>query len=148
MRAQFYKFSRQNVSPTSDRYSRYNGSDTEHSHSRPDATLSPGGTSPVSPTTPPSAYKDANHSYGSHAILVREHADTAPTPRHQMTGVREGRDVEEEGTPVDIDMEYVAQEKSMRRTRSPIAMNEDGNASRSPPPVQAVANHRPPHRPW
>ena len=105
----------------------------------------------MSPTTPPSAYKDANHSYGSHAILVREHADTAPpTPRHRMTGVREGRDgIEEEGTAADIDMEYVAQEKSMRRTRSPNAMSEDGNASRSPPPVQEVTtHHRPPHRPW
>ncbi|KAF8725243.1 hypothetical protein AX14_008213 [Amanita brunnescens Koide BX004] len=141
---------RQNVSPVSDRYSRYshNGSDTEHTHSRPDATLSPGGTSPVSPTTPPSAYKDANHPYGSHAILVREHADTVPTPRHRMTGVREDRD--EEGTTADMDMEYVTvtQEKAMRRPRSPNAMSDDGTDSRSPPPVQEVTNNRPPHRPW
>lgn len=70
-----------------------------------------------------------------------------PTPRHRMTGVRESRDgIEEEAATADIDMQYVAQDKATRNTRSPNAMCQDrDNMS---PMREGITTARTPHRPW
>ncbi|KAK2467240.1 hypothetical protein APHAL10511_000789 [Amanita phalloides] len=140
---------------TADRCSHHsqNGSETEHSQCRPDATLSPGGTSPaISPTTPPSAYKDAHHHFGSHAILVRESAEPMhASPRHRVAGVTDGKDgTDEQGTAADMEMDYVAQDvKPTRHPRCADVMDLDLDRAITPPFENATRpTARVPHRPW
>jgi len=65
-----------------------------------------------------------------------------------MTGVRENRDgIEEEVATADIDMQYVAQDKATRNTRSPNAMCQDRDIL-SPMREDGVTTTRTPHRPW
>jgi hypothetical protein len=156
---------RQNSSPSepiSDyeycRHQQYN-SDAELSYLRHEAPLSPSATSPISPSTPQSAFRDASRS-SSHAILVREPSDAlhvSRSPRHRVSGMRSNKDIEDEVAAGDVDMVFVGDEKSVHVVRSPIPKSED-DSGRSAAQIRQgavpgvgsgnVGASRPPHRPW